>query len=232
MSTAAGPACEGRSANVRPVNRLDWDARYSAEPSLWGAEPNQFVRARLAELEPGVALDLACGNGRNAMWLARRGWRVTGVDISAVALQQARSRSAELGVDVHWQHGDVREWAPPAAVDLALIAYLHLPRPELVGVLRAAGRALRPGGRLFYVGHARSNLARGFGGPSDPNVLTEIADLAEAATELRVRELGHLLRPTDAGNAIDILLDATPWDAPAADASPEQHCGETRAGGK
>jgi SAM-dependent methyltransferase len=210
------------------MNRLDWDARYSAEPSLWGAEPNQFVRARLAELEPGVALDLACGNGRNAMWLARRGWRVTGVDISAVALEQARSRSAELGVEVDWQHADVREWAPPAAVDLALIAYLHLPLPELIGVLRTAGRALRPRGRLLYVGHARANLERGYGGPSDPGVLTEIADLAAAAAELRVRELAHVLRPTDAGNAIDILLDATPWEAPPADESAEQHCGVTR----
>jgi SAM-dependent methyltransferase len=212
------------------MNRLDWDARYSAEPSLWGAEPNQFVRARLAELEPGVALDLACGNGRNAMWLARRGWRVTGVDISAVALEQARSRSAELGVEVDWQHGDVTQWAPSAAVDLALIAYLHLPLPELIEVLQAAGRALRPGGRLLYVGHARSNLERGYGGPSDPGVLTEIADLAAAAVELRVRELAHVLRPTDAGNAIDILLDATPWDAAAADESPEQHCGVNRGG--
>jgi SAM-dependent methyltransferase len=214
------------------VNRLDWDAKYAAEPSLWGAEPNQFVRARLAELEPGVALDLACGNGRNALWLARRGWRVTGVDISAVALEQAAERGAAAGIAVDWHQADVREWAPPEPVDVALVAYLHLPLPELIGVLRAAGRALRPGGRLFYVGHARTNLERGYGGPSDPGVLSEIADLAEAAAELRVRELGHLLRPTDAGNAIDILLDATPWDAPDAGDGVEEHCGDTRAGGR
>ena len=214
------------------MDRQAWDEKYSAQPALWGAEPNQFVRARLAELEPGVAVDLACGNGRNAVWLARRGWRVTGVDISTVALEQARVRGAGMDVDVDWQHADVREWAPAQPVDLALIAYLHLPMPDLLAVLRTAGTWLRPGGRLFYVGHARSNLERGFGGPSDPAVLTEIADLAEAAAQLRVRKLGHLLRPTDAGDAIDILLDATPWDAPAADDGPEKHCGETRAGGR
>jgi SAM-dependent methyltransferase len=212
------------------VKGQDWDARYAAEPSLWGVEPNQFVRSRLADLDPGVALDLACGNGRNAMWLARRGWQVTGVDISGVALEQAAARSAALGVDVDWQHGDVREWAPPGSVDLALIAYLHLPLPELIGVLQAAGRVLRPGGRVFYVGHARTNLERGYGGPADPGVLTEIADLATAAAGLRVRELVHLLRPTDAGNAIDILLDATPWDEPVTDLRGDEHPGGSRAG--
>jgi SAM-dependent methyltransferase len=213
------------------VSQTDWDARYAAEPSLWGAEPNAFVRARVADSEPGVAVDLACGNGRNALWLARRGWRVTAVDISAVAVEQAAARGAALGVDVDWQHADLVEWTPPGAVDLALICYLHLPMPDLLTVLRAAGRALRPGGRLLYVGHARTNLERGYGGPSDPAVLSEIADLAAAADGLRVRELAHLLRPTEAGDAIDILLDATPWETPpvAEDADLADH-GHTRGG--
>lgn len=212
------------------MNRTDWDARYAAEPSLWGAEPNQFVRARVAELEPGVALDLACGNGRNALWLARRGWRVTAVDISAVAVEQAAARGAALGVDVDWQQADLLEWTPPGEVDLALICYLHLPMPDLMKVLRTAGGALRPGGRLLYVGHARMNLERGYGGPSDPAVLTEIADLAAAAGELHVRELAHLLRPTEAGDAIDILLDATPWEAPPVARDGDADHGHTRGG--
>ena len=58
----------------------DWDVRYAAEPELWGAEPNRYVRARLAAADPAYVVDLACGNGRNALWLARRGWRVTAVD--------------------------------------------------------------------------------------------------------------------------------------------------------
>lgn len=219
------------TANLGAVSSTDWDARYAAEPSLWGAEPNAFVRARVAGSEPGVAVDLACGNGRNAVWLARRGWRVTGVDISAVAVEQAAARSAALGVQVDWQHADLLQWAPPEAVDLALICYLHLPMPDLLTVLRTAGRALRPGGRLLYVGHARTNLERGYGGPSDPAVLTEIADLAAAAEGLRVRELAHLLRPTEAGDAIDILLDATPWEAaPVAEDADHADHGHTRGG--
>lgn len=218
------------------MDRTEWDARYEAEPLLWGLEPNQFVHDRLAEVQPGVAVDLACGNGRNALWLAGCGWKVTGVDISGVALAQAQQRSEQLGVGVDWVQADVAHWKPPGPVDLMLVAYLHLPVADLIRVLATAGRALAPGGRLLYVGHSRTNFTRGFGGPSDPAVLIEIAELAQAAEGLRVRELAHLLRDTDAGPAVDILLDATPWreDAPssAGGLKADSHPGRTRAGGR
>jgi SAM-dependent methyltransferase len=210
----------------------DWDARYAAEPTLWGTDPNQYVRGRLAADEPGRAVDLACGNGRNALWLARRGWRVTGVDISTVGLERARERAGEAGVEVEWVHADVRTWAPAGPVDLVLVAYLHLPTAELVELLRAAAGWLRPAGRLIYIGHSRTNHTRGVGGPSEPTVLAEIADLAAAAEGLRTVALEHLLRATDAGTAIDILLEVTPWPEPDADATPavDEHPGVTRAG--
>jgi SAM-dependent methyltransferase len=210
----------------------DWDARYAAEPTLWGTDPNQYVRARLAGDEPGRVVDLACGNGRNAVWLARRGWQVTGVDISGVALERARERANELGVEVEWVHGDVRTWEPAGPVDVVLVAYLHLPTKELVELLAAAAHWLRPTGRLLYIGHSRTNHARGVGGPSEPTVLAEIADLAAAAEGLRTVALGHLLRSTDSGTAIDILLEVAPWPEPDAEAVPEsdEHPGVTRAG--
>lgn len=189
----------------------DWDVRYAAEPELWGAEPNRYVRARLAAADPAYVVDLACGNGRNALWLARRGWRVTAVDTSTVALDQARKKAADMGLDVEWIHADVRTWAPAGPVDVALVSYLHLPTPELVALLRGAATWLRPEGRLLYVGHSRTNHARGVGGPSEPEVLAEIADLAAAAEGLRTVSLEHILRPTDNGTAIDIVLEATPW---------------------
>jgi SAM-dependent methyltransferase len=222
------------------VNQAEWDARYAAEPLLWGLEPNQFVRARLAGAEPGRAVDLACGSGRNALWLARRGWQVSAVDISAVALTHGTARARELGVAIDWQQGDVRGWAPAQPIDLALVAYLHLPVAELIELLAAAAAALAPGGRLLYIGHSRTNFTRGFGGPSDPCVLAEIADLAAAAVDLHVRELAHLIRPTDAGPAIDIVLDASPWPVQSTDGGSPQdgpaptdtHTGVTRAGGR
>jgi SAM-dependent methyltransferase len=210
------------------VQGADWDARYAAEPTLWGAEPNRFVRERVAGSEPGRAVDLACGNGRNALWLARRGWQVAGVDISGVALEQATKRSAELGSPVVWEQADARSWAPPQPVDLILVAYLHLPVTELIAVLSAAGEHLTPTGRLLYIGHSRTNLTHGFGGPSDPGVLAEIADLAAAAAGLAVRELAHLFRPTEQGDAIDIVLDATPWPPPSAAEVVEKHPGGAR----
>ena len=210
----------------------DWDVRYAAEPTLWGAEPNAYVRARLGGADPAYAVDLACGNGRNALWLARRGWRVTGVDTSAVALERARERGKELGLEVEWVHADVRTWSPAEPVAVALVSYLHLPTAQLVALLRTAAGWLRPDGRLLYIGHARTNHARGVGGPSEPAVLAEIADLAAAAEGLRTVSLEHILRPTDTGTAIDILLEAAPWPpvGGAGDAADDVHPGVTRGG--
>ncbi len=192
---------------------IDWDARYAADPALWGEQPNQFVRARVADSEPGRAVDLACGNGRNAVWLARRGWHVEAVDISAVAVEQAEQRSERAGVHVDWEVGDALTWSPAEPLDLVLVVYLHMEMPDLTGLLARAATWLRPGGRLLYVGHSRTNLTRGVGGPSNPDVLAEIAELAGAAEGLRVLALQHLLRETDAGTAVDILLEVTTWDA-------------------
>lgn len=186
----------------------EWDEKYREKPELWGREPNAFVRQRLESSAPGRAVDLACGDGRNAAWLAAQGWSVTAVDFSPVAIEQARSRAPE----VDWVCADVTTWAPERApVDLALIAYLHLPMTQLHRVLSRAASWLAPGGRLLYVGHARVNLHRGVGGPPDETVLPEVADLAAVTDDLRVDHLGHVLRETSAGTAIDVLLDATCW---------------------
>jgi SAM-dependent methyltransferase len=209
----------------------DWDARYAAEPTLWGSEPNQYVRARLGSADPAYVVDIACGNGRNALWLARRGWRVTGVDISGVAIERARERGKELGVEVEWVHGDVRTWAPAEPVAVALVSYLHLPTDELITLLRGAAGWLRPDGRLLYIGHSRTNHSRGVGGPSEPEVLAEIADLAAAAEGLRTVSLEHVLRETDNGTAIDILLEVTLWPTLGAGEKPDdEHPGVTRQG--
>ena len=91
----------------RTMDRAAWDARYSEKDLVWGAEPNRFVETELGGREPGGrALDLACGEGRNSIWLAKRGWEVTAVDFSVVAVERGRKLAAQQGVEVEWVAAD------------------------------------------------------------------------------------------------------------------------------
>ncbi|MEU3573558.1 class I SAM-dependent methyltransferase [Kitasatospora sp. NPDC036755] len=170
------------------MDSRDWDDRYAASELVWGAAPNQWVVRELAGRTPGHALDLAAGEGRNAIWLAAQGWEVTGVDFSAVALERAERLTADLPDEVAdrltWRHGDARSFeAPAAGYDLVLIAYLQIPAADRRAALRRAAGALAPGGTLLVVGHDLSNLTEGVGGPQDPAVLFTpedvLADLAD-----------------------------------------------------
>ena len=147
-----------------------WNRRYEAADRLWTAEPNAFLVDFAAGLEPGRALDLGAGEGRNAVWLAKRGWRVTALDVSDVGLARAARRAEEEGVAVECVVADWREHALPAAsFDLVVIAYMH-PRPdERPSMYGCAADALAPGGHLFVVGvHAVDHGRRG---PPDPERL-------------------------------------------------------------
>jgi SAM-dependent methyltransferase len=153
-----------------------WDERYAAADLVWSANPNQFVAAELAGLPPGRALDVACGEGRNALWLAERGWRVTAVDFSRVALDKGRTllsrhpRAADLQVE--WVCAVALTYDGGAATyDLVLLAYLQLAADERRTAVRRAFCVLRDGGTFFLVAHDSSNLTEGTGGPSDPAVL-------------------------------------------------------------
>ncbi len=153
-----------------------WDERYSASGLVWSTTPNQFVEQELADLAPGTALDLATGEGRNALWLADRGWRVTAVDFSLVALDKGRALAErhERGRDLHveWVHADALTYdAGPVPFDLALLAYLQLPADERRTVVRRAFDALAPGGTFLLVAHDSTNLTEGTGGPQEPDVL-------------------------------------------------------------
>lgn len=153
-----------------------WDDRYAAVSRVWSAGPNQFVEQALADLPPGTAVDLGCGEGRNARWLAERGWQVTAIDFSSVAVQRGRAETAAAGLQVNWQVGDVTSVELPA-VDLVLLAYLQLPAEQRRSVVRRAWHALRPGGMLYLVAHDSSNLVEGTGGPQDPSVLFTAEDV-------------------------------------------------------
>lgn len=169
---------EGRAPIVMDAHA--WDERYAAAEQVWSTTPNGFVEAGLADLPPGDALDLACGEGRNAIWLARRGWHVVASDFSAVAVDRGRRLAGDLDID--WRVGDALVDDLPE-VDLVVIAYLHLPADQRAVVVRRAWSALRSGGTFFLVAHDASNLTEGTGGPQDPSLLYTaqdvLADLVE-----------------------------------------------------
>ena len=199
------------------LTRQEWDDRYATTELIWGAEPNQFLVREVADLPAGTALDLATGEGRNAIWLARRGWEVTGVDFSAVALSKGREIAADLEVSIEWVEADVTRYEPePAAYDLVTILYLHLERPARRKALAAASRAVAPGGTLLIVGHDLDNLTRGYGGPQDPTRLWVAAEAVEEIVGLEIEQAGQVVRlvDTDAGSveAIDTLIRARRGD--------------------
>lgn len=192
-----------------------WDERYASMPSVWGAEPNRWVAEQLADLPPGTAIDLACGEGRNAVWLAGRGWKVCAVDFSPVALEKGREleRRNPSVVAIDWIARDVTEFLPPDPVDLALICYLQVPAAARRTTVRNAAESLAPGGTLLMVGHDSRNLTDGTGGPQDPAVLFTAGDIADDVAELglTIAQAGEVLRPVDGADrpAIDALFRAT-----------------------
>ena len=194
-----------------------WDNRYAATDTVWSITPNVFVKEFCQSLTPGRATDIAGGEGRNALWLAGRGWEVENLDFSAVAVEKSLHRAADINVTDRF-HGHVASISDEpefvlAPIDLAVIAYLQVPAADLSRAIAHTATQLRPGGLLFGVWHARENLADGVGGPQDPAVLPtrdelhahlSAANLTARDVRLRHREVDGSDRP-----AIDLVIAAT-----------------------
>jgi SAM-dependent methyltransferase len=191
-----------------------WDERYRTTPLVWSATPNAFVERHLADLPPGRGVDLAAGEGRNAIWLAHRGWDVEAIEFSAVAVDKGRALAADAGVELTWTVADLLDDPPYGPVDLVLIAYLQLSADAFAQVLRTAVDRLAPGGRLFGIGHAVRNLAEGYGGPPDATVLwdADAVGLALEGAPVEVVRLEEVTREVDTDDgprtAIDLLVEA------------------------
>jgi SAM-dependent methyltransferase len=200
------------------VNAEEWDRRYDTDDYVWHVEPNRFLPDLVAGLEPGRALDLACGEGRNAVWLVQQGWHVTGVDFSAVGIAKAGRLAEANGVTGNWIVADVTTWfAPPGAFDLVIVFYLQLPAADRAAMLDRAARALAPGGSFVLVAHDGTNLTDGVGGPQDAAVLPTpelvVADLgASGVGDLRIERAERVTRRVDTTegprDAIDCLVTA------------------------
>ena len=183
-----------------------WDERHAARDPIesWSADPTLVEEA--AGLVPGTALDLGAGDGRNAVWLAEHGWQVTAVDFSSVAIERGRALAPSVGADVDWRLADLLEWAPPAgSFDLVALLFIHLPPTERRPLYARAAAAMADGGSLLVVGHDRSNLTAGIGGPQDADVLftpdETVRDLPGGFLVRRtevVRRAGSVPGPIDA----------------------------------
>lgn len=194
------------------MKRDAWNRRY-AEPELAvEARPNRTLVAEVADLPPGRALDLACGTGRNAVWLAEQGWRVTGVDWAESGLARARELAAARDVDAEWVAADLLEYEPDAeAFDLVIVFYLQVPAADRRVILRRAAAAVAPGGTFLLVGHDLRNLGEGVGGPSKASVLYTPDDVAAELPGLEVERAERILRDVEGEDrpAIDALVRAT-----------------------
>lgn len=195
------------------MEREDWNKKHGERGLLFRRDPNRFLVAEVAGLSPGRALDLACGAGRNAVWLAEQGWRVTAVDFSDTALANAHGLAAERDVEVEWVQADLRAYVPPEqAFDLVVVLYLQLPAGERRLVLGRAAAAVAPGGTMLVVGHHLDNLNGGWGGPKDPAVLFTHEEVAAELRGLAVEKAERVLRAVESdegeAEAIDALVRA------------------------
>jgi len=189
------------------MDSAGWDDRYSTNDYVWNAGPNSFVADHLKDVPPGTAIDLAAGEGRNAVWLAERGWDATAVDFSPVGIEKARRLAADRGVSVTCVVGDALTWEPAALVDLVVIAYLQLPAPQQVAVLKRASTWIEPGGTLFVVAHDRANVEHGYGGPPSEEVCYDLDRTVAAlgALDIDVAEVAE--RHVDNADGHHVALD-------------------------
>ena len=164
-----------------------WNERYLSSPHRWSGNPNPQLLAEVASLAPGLALDVGCGEGADALWLAQRGWHVVATDISSVAIERAsehvRSSDPSAAARIEWRQADLLASAPePDTFDLVSAQFMHLP-PELRTRLFASlAASVRPGGTLLIVGHHPSDLLTGVKRPSAPELLYTADDIAKLLT--------------------------------------------------
>ena len=154
-----------------------WNERYRDSELVWSAGPNQFVEAELSGLSPGRALDLAAGEGRNAIWLARRGWQVTAVDFSQAGLDKGRTLADD--VTIEWVCADATTWRGDSSYDVCVVAYLQLAAEERRAAVRNGFASVRQGGVFLLVAHDTTNLTEGTGGPQSADVLMTAEDILD-----------------------------------------------------
>lgn len=200
------------------MDAKEWNDRYAETSLLWSAAPNRWVAGELADVPVGRALDLGAGEGRNARWLAARGFTVTAVDFAKVALDRGRQQAeaAQFPSErITWIEADLVDYRPtPFDFDVVIIAYVQMPEESRRIVTARAVAAVAPGGVLLVVGHDLANLTYGTGGPQQAEVLFRpqdvVADIRATGRPLRIVRADSVRRPVDGSDrdAIDALVRA------------------------
>lgn len=171
--------------NLEMFSQEYWDGRYGGERHVWSGRANAQLVAYASNLSPGRALDVGCGEGGDTIWLARRGWEVTGVDISPVGLSRAAANAQGAGVELTWRQADLfgEEWPALSGYQLVSSQYLHLP-PELRerSLQRLAG-TVAPGGDLLVVQHHPADLEIPGLRPNRPELFCGAPELAAVLDE-------------------------------------------------
>jgi len=165
-----------------------WDERYGGAERVWSGRPNQRLVEQAADLSPGLALDVGCGEGADAIWLAEQGWQVTAVDVSTVALDRTAQHALERGVADRVDVGvyDVLGEHPPRrprrrrGYDLVSAHFMHVPREDFDGVYRRIAAVVAPGGRLLVVAHHPHDVETGARRPHGPGLLFPPEQLLDA----------------------------------------------------
>lgn len=189
------------------MDREAWNARYAAQSLLWNVDPDPFLGAEVGDIAPGRVLDLGAGEGRTALWLAARGWLVTAVDFSDVAIARGRQRAEKAGLadSISWLCQDLHDYSPAGhTFDLALSMFIHLSQPARRRLFGEVVASLAPGATMLVVGYDTSNATEGEGGPRDPAVLFSPEDIVDDLGGLRI-ERAERLR---VGDAIDAVVRA------------------------
>ena len=213
MKTCTHAVCgTGAKRAWRPLESADWDLRYAGKELVWTADANATLMQEIKAMTPGHAIDLAAGEGRNAVWLAERGWKVRAVDFSEVGLAKGRrlAQSRQVAERIDFQVADLRgqDVIAEKLYDLVALFYLQIPQHELQPVLRRAARAVAPGGTLLLVAHDSANLTQGYGGPQHADVLYTAEQAAAALEgELQIEKACRVERQVATDDGMKIALD-------------------------